>query len=133
MSQQRPDGPSILIGQSNRSNIGISPVRDARQPSSSSIGITLQTEQHRTCPVNQKCTQVRVAALADAKQIRLSAGGVLPGYESQPRGKLPAIVEKLRVPNACHQRACRKWTDSWDSLQTPASRVFAMPGIDFSL
>jgi hypothetical protein len=64
--------------------------------------MTLQTEQHGTRPVNQKGTQVRVAALADAKQIRLSAGGALPGYESQPCGKLPAIVEKLRVSDARH-------------------------------
>ena len=58
---------------------------------------------HGTSPVDQQCSQIGIATLADTKQGLLSATGVLPGNKAEPSGQLPAICEMLRVIDRSHQ------------------------------
>ena len=60
----------------------------------------------------QERSKIGIPALAEAQQIGLAAGRVLPGHETQPCGKLAAIVEVLRVSDGGDQRAGADWSDA---------------------
>ena len=47
--------------------------------------------------MNQDLAQVAVAPLADAEQLRLASGGILPWHNAQPGGELPALAERCAV------------------------------------
>jgi site-specific recombinase XerD len=47
--------------------------------------------------VHEELTQVDIPAFADSEQTRLASRGVLARHESQPRRKLPAVLEVRRI------------------------------------
>ena len=68
MGQQCPDYSRILVGQRDRSHILVAPVDHGVNSAARFIQLALlpSTVDDRTRPVNQKGSQVRVTALADA-------------------------------------------------------------------
>lgn len=72
-------------------------------------------------------SKIGIPALTDAQQIGLAASGVLPGHETQPRGKLAAIVEVLCVSDGGDQRAGADWSDAGYLSDLGAEFIVAMP------
>ncbi len=109
--QQRPDRPGILVGQSNRRHVLVASCQQLAQPR---IGLRLSLchPDDGPGPVDQQRAQIRVAALADAQQRRLAAGGMLLRHNAQPRSQLPAVSETPGIAHGRHQSARRHWADA---------------------
>src|SRR5688572_29323205 len=133
MRKQRPDDAGILVGESNRSDIRITPRCDAREPPVGLLGTALDTHQHGARPVNQQSSQVRIATLTDAQQNGLATRGALARHQSEPCRELPAVVKDFCIADARHQRARRQCSDPGDRLQALTGRVVAVPGGDLPL
>ena len=69
-------------------------------PLSESSGVVLHAEQNRAGTVDQHATQINVAALADAEQLLLAPGGVLPWHDSQPSGEVRPRRKAAPLPMA---------------------------------
>ena len=88
---------------------------------------------HGTSPVDQQCSQIGIATLADTKQGLLSATGVLSGNKAEPSGQLPAICEMLRVTDRSHQSTGGDRADARDLRQLPAILVCSVPRLNLNL
>ena len=77
--------------------------------------------------MNQNLTQVDVAALADAEQLRFTSSRVLAWHDTQPRSEVPALVEGGAVANGSNDGSGDNWSDPRD-LTYP--RSFGICGRD---
>src|SRR4029077_17464983 len=108
-------------------NVRMAAVEQAGEPDVGVDRLALRRQDRRARSVDQQGSQVHVAALADAQQLRLASAGVLPGHQSQPGGQLPAVVEAVRIGDRCDQRAGSQGSDPGDLLQLAAEFAAAMP------
>ena len=54
------------------------------QPGSDGRSISLDAQHGSSCTMDQHLTQIDVAPLADAEQLRLASGGVLAWHDTKP-------------------------------------------------
>ena len=56
--------------------------------------------------VDKQGTQVGIAALGDAQQSRLAAGGILPWNQTKPSPQVPGFGKAAGIPYSCYQGLC---------------------------
>ena len=83
--------------------------------------------------MNKQRAQVRVASLADAKQLYAPAGAALPWHQAQVRGKLPPGAKRPGISHRRHRGRCREQPDSRDRGDALAVCLPALPGRDLAL
>jgi hypothetical protein len=83
--------------------------------------------------VNQQCSQVGVPALADAQQTLPLAAGMLPRYETEPRGEVTSVLEASRIADRCSDGTGRDDTDPSHGAQTLTNLIFPRAAIDASV
>lgn len=103
--QQRPREPRVLVGHCNGRDVVMSATDQLAPPRPGPVGSCLGELHQRSATVNQQGSQVNVASLADAQQLRLAVAGVLMRYQPHPCGELPRVLEVARVAGAGHQSA----------------------------
>jgi hypothetical protein len=69
---------------------------------------------------------VGIASLGDSEVPLLVAAGMLPGHQSDPRRKLPPVVEASPVCNGCYHGCCSDWADAFHGCDLLAERVASM-------
>ena len=105
MGQQGPYDAGILVSQSYRSHVLVAPLDHCVNPGARFIwlGFLPRPVDHRTRPVNQKGSEIRVPALTDAQQVLLAPAGVLAGHQTQPGRDLSAVIKIFSIPQGGHQ------------------------------
>ena len=91
MSEQRPDGACILVGESHGRYVLVAPREQLFEPGVRFL--VFGDPHHGACPVDQEGAQVNIPALTDTKQGRLAAARVLPRDEPEEGRELPAVLE----------------------------------------
>jgi hypothetical protein len=87
-AQHGPGHASQFVGDRNHDLIARSTLREPAYPLPESPGVVLHAQQYSAGTVDQHATQIDVAALADAQQLLLAPGGVLPWHDADAlRGK----------------------------------------------
>ncbi|WP_245243269.1 hypothetical protein [Pararhodobacter sp. SW119] len=80
--------------------------------------------------MDQQRANVAVSPLADPEQPGLSAARNLPGHQTQPSSKVPAVPETAPVADCGDQRRRRDRTDPLDLSDALTRRVAAEEGPD---
>jgi len=86
-----------------------------------------QRRKRRACAMDQELAKVLVPALADAQQPGLPTRRCLPGYESEPSGKVPGPRECFAGSDGCDQGRCIQHADAGDRGQATRDRVGPCP------
>jgi hypothetical protein len=71
-------------------------------PLPESSGVVLNAKQYRAGTMDQHATQIDVAALADAEQLLLASGGVLPRDDANPGREIACPAKSSSVANGGH-------------------------------
>ena len=95
--QHGPSDARELVGQRHHRDIGVTPREQGRDPAAEAVRFTLDPPRHATGAMDQQVAQIGVAALADAEQPVMAAGGMLAGYQAEEGRQAPAITEQARV------------------------------------
>src|SRR5215468_7340612 len=72
-------------------------------PLAASIRLAPHPADRRPRTMHQELAERGIAALADAEQALLPAGGMLARHQAQPGGKLPTVLERARVTDRGHE------------------------------
>ena len=83
--------------------------------------------------MDQQCSQVDIAALADPEQAAFIAATVLPRREPQGRGHLPTLAVVAGIPNRGYQGRGDQRADPAQLLQPLRHRVIAGHHFDLSI
>ena len=78
------DGPQysgVFVGQRNNRFLPATAFTQSLRPLGDGVVFVLCGQYGRLGALNQKCTQVCIAAFGDASQVSFSAAGVLPGRQ----------------------------------------------------
>src|SRR6478752_5081702 len=75
--------------------------------------------------MDEHLAQIRIPPLTDSQQLRLPSGRPLPGYQTQPGGKLPPLFEGGAVADGRYDSRGHQGADSGDSLQANAGVMAA--------
>ena len=73
--------------------------------------------------MNQNLSQVDVAALTNAEQLRFTSGRVLAWHDTQPRSEVPALAEGGAVANGSNDGSGNNWSDPGDLTYSRASGI----------
>ncbi len=134
-----PDDTSQFIGQSDGGLVVPASRLDVECPTSQPIrwAATSQCElcsiEHGAGTVDQKGSQIRVAALVDATEVAGAAAGVFSGRESDPGGQMPACAKPVDIDNGGPHRRRSKWSDTRDLQQLSDDLVFSRESGELSL
>src|SRR5665213_3369060 len=82
---------------------------------------------HRARAVNQKSSEVSIAALAHTQQHVLAAARALARHEAQPRSQLTSAGEIPGITHACYERARADRADAGNGGQFATQFVTAVP------
>ena len=82
--QHGPGNASQFVGDRDNDLVARSTLSESVHPLPESSGVVLDAKQYRTSPVDQHATQIDVATFADAEQLLLAPGGVLPWHDADP-------------------------------------------------
>ena len=77
--------------------------------------------------MDQKASDISVAAFAYATKALLSPTWSLLWNEAKPGGKLTAGFELSRIADRGDDGACRNWADAGNALEPAASWICVMP------
>src|SRR5262249_46451544 len=83
-----PGDASQFVGNGDHDFVTRCTLRKPVYPLPEPSGVVLDAKQHRASTMDQHATQISVATLADAKQLLLTSGRVLPGHNAYPGGKV---------------------------------------------
>ena len=103
LRQQRPGDPCGLIGLGDAGTVLPAPGFDPLEPATPGIHLAIDDPQHRAGTMDEEGAEVAIPALRHPQQRRLPPRRMLPGDETQPGGKLAAILEVGRIAHGCHQ------------------------------
>lgn len=74
-------------------------------------------------PVHQQHSHIPVARLADAEQFRLAAGRMLARHKSEIGGKLPSVLESLRLADRSDDSGGDQCSDAGNGGELLADRM----------
>ncbi len=80
--------------------------------------------------MNQKCSQMLTASLADSKQDAAIAAGMLSRHKAHPCCQVPAILEVGSFTNRGNDCRCSLRADATDLRYTLADVALAEDGVD---
>ena len=125
--EQCPYDPCVLVGERYGGNVRVAPTDQANQPLTRAAKPPLRLQKDCASTVDQQCSEVCIAPLADSEKALFAAGRILPWNKAEPRGKLSTVPERRRVSYARHQRRRAERPDARDGFQALAVRAVAMP------
>ncbi len=73
--------------------------------------------------MDQNLAQIDVPPLADAEQLRLASGGILPWHETEPCCEVSPLTESSSVADSRDNGCCHDRSDAWDLTDASATRV----------
>src|SRR5690606_8551651 len=80
--------------------------------------------------MNQKCSQMLTASLANAKQYPAIAAGMLSRHKPHPCRQVPAILEVGSITNSGNDCRCSLWADATYLGDTLANVALTENGFD---
>ena len=80
--------------------------------------------------MDQKCSQMLTASLADTKEYAPIAAGMLSRHKAHPCSQVPAILEVASITNSGNDCGCSLWADATDLGNTLANVALAEDGFD---
>ena len=101
-----------------------STLRQPPHPLPESSGIVLDAKQDRTSTVNQHAAQIHVAALADAVELLLAPGRVLPWHDPNPSREVAPATKGSPVADSRHSGGGDQWAEAGDLAELSAARIF---------
>src|ERR1700682_5940290 len=117
--QQRPQYSRVLVGQGHRRHVRAASELKPAQPDTACVAFALGHPCGGSCPVDEQRAQVTIAALADAKQYRAVAAGVLARHQPQPGAELAAVGELPRITDRPDHSRRHQRTDAFDFNSGP--------------
>src|SRR5437773_9756735 len=94
------------------------------------FGVVLDAKQYRAGTVDQHATQIDVAALADAEQLLLAPGGVLPWHHANPGGEVTSPTKRSSVADGGHGGGGDQRAKTGNLAQPPATRIVVTDALD---
>src|SRR5580765_7239430 len=85
------------------------------------------------CAIDQQPSKVAIASFADSTKAGLAARRILPRYETQPSGKLPAAAKLAGLHYGCRHGGGDDWSNTRNGGQTLTHRIALVPGHDLRL
>jgi hypothetical protein len=77
--------------------------------------------------MDQQRSQLGVATLAYAQQLNFCAGSCLSGYQTEPRCKLTARLERTGITHGCDSRGRAQQTNAGYFSNRPGCLIFLHP------
>ena len=113
-----------LVGERHRYGPPGAPSQKSLHPQRKRRGFVLKRAQQRGGPQHEQPAQSTVARFRDAPQPCLAAGPFEPWRKPNPRGKMAAVPEQLRIRN---EYAPREIPPHWPQVRTgfPADQVYS--------
>ena len=93
------------------------------KPGSDRYAFTLDPQHGRSCAVDEDFSQIDVASLADAEQLSLTSGRILPWNNAEPGGELPTPAEGCAVADRRNDGCRDNRSDAWDLANARAASV----------
>src|SRR5437867_7128382 len=131
--QQRPRNAGVLVRERHDDDVFRTSGEQSLQPIIGALGVALDLRDHRTRAMDVERSKVTIAALADAQQRRLAAGGMLLGHDPQPRRQLPATGEAIVVAGASDRGARGEHANARNGSESAARLVVTMPVLNLAL
>src|SRR5579872_447805 len=100
-----------------------STLRQPPHPLPESSGVVLDAEQDRTSTMDQHAAQINIAALADAVQLLLAPGRVLPGHNPNPGREVPPATKGRAIADGGHGGGRDQRTEAGDLAELSAADV----------
>jgi hypothetical protein len=85
--------------------------------------ISLDPQHGSSCTMDQSLAQIDVAPLADAEQLRLASGGILPWHDTEPCSEVSRLTEGSSVADSRDDGCCHDRPDTWDLMNVSITRV----------
>jgi hypothetical protein len=95
--QQRPHDAGVLGGQRDHRFVKAAPGFEGQGPAAGGIGASGEPTQDGARAVNQQRAEIDIPPFGDPAQSPGPAAGVLSGHHAQPRRKLAAVLEGVRI------------------------------------
>src|SRR6266567_5661529 len=92
--------------------------------------VVLDPKQYRAGTVDQHATEIDVAALADAEQLLLAPGGVLPWHHANPGREVTSPAEGSSVTDGGHGCGGDQRAKAGNLAQPPATRIVVTNALD---
>ena len=99
-----PHDARVLRGDGDAGTVIAAAHAHSERPTGERIGLATRALQHAAGAHNEQRSEVRIAASGDVPESLLTAGGVLPRDEPEPRCELAAILELAYIAHARHDR-----------------------------
>ena len=97
--------------------------RPVVHPGSDGRSISLNPQHGSSCTMDQNLAQIDVAPLADAEQLRLASGGILPWHDAKPCCEVSPLTKGSSVADSRDDGCCHDRSDAWDLTDASATRV----------
>src|ERR1044071_6489878 len=104
--QNSLDDPRELCRKRHNDRVFVSSGEKRTEPMAQTGLRMRQRRERRACAMDPELAKVLVPALADAQQPGLPTRRCLPGYESEPSGKVPGPRECFAGSDGCDQGRC---------------------------
>jgi len=102
LAQGGPGNPGKLVGERDDHKIAVDATIDHRsEPVTERRVAAGKRRQCSPRSMYEQRSQIGVAALGDPEQPRSAAGGMLPGYQSQPGAKVACLCKVPGVTDGC--------------------------------
>src|SRR5271157_1861246 len=118
--QHSPGDASQLVGDRDHDLITRRPLGEPVHPLPESSCVVLDAQQHRADTVDQHATQIDVASFADAEQLLLAPGGVLPWHHAHPGREVTSPAKSSPIADGGHGCSGDQRAKAGDLAQPPA-------------
>ena len=105
LGQHRPGNPRQLVRHRDDRHIAMHPTFQLTHPGVQRQSVSMGLMEHRSCAMDEQTSQIGIAALTDAEQLRLSSRRMLSRDQAQPRREVAPLDERrsisdrsLRIP-----------------------------------
>jgi hypothetical protein len=121
--QHGPGDARQFVGNGYHDFVARSTLGQSVYPLPESSGVVLDAKQYRPSTVDQHATQINVAALADAVELLLAPGGVLPRHHPNPGYEVPSATKGRSVADGGHRGGGGKRAKAGDLPELPAACI----------
>jgi hypothetical protein len=112
-----PDYPGRLIGLGHTRAVHPPSCFHPLEPATPGICFAINYPEDGAGAMEEEGAKVAIPTFRDPEQCRLPAGGMLPGDETEPGGKLPPILEARGIANGRNQGGRRQGPDAGQLYQ----------------
>ena len=120
--QRSPGHASQLVRDRDHDFVAWGTLSQPMHPLPESCCVLLHAKQYRAGTVDQHATEINVAALADAEQLLLAPGGVLPWHHANPGREVTSPAKSSSVADGGHGCGGDQRAEAGNLAQPPATR-----------